>query len=401
MCRSKTECEIEHLALPEKKDYPALSDTAWDAGRLLSQLQYSRTSVITWESMRIALHAYHQTLPATVQHQILVHVGNYPHIFGDTGRGNAEWVQDCTRALGFLSTSFAAHEYVIWPFFDEYNHWVTAIIRMTKAKPSDETRTHVAQISLVDPLRDQRSSRRVGVFKARLLLILRQTLNFSLAPSTSRWQDVWTPTQHSDVNNSSGPRVYWACKETMRRILEMYEAGVGYHESLWNDHSGWFHEAMVRQEIIGSHAWLAIEGMDYRGRVAVEAINRVRKDRDSPWEEAGGRMRPGPAFDPPREPQKPDQSKKTPIGNNSPTANTQRRPVFGLPPRGEPRIYPLFSMRKGDGKKEYCGWTDALGRNVFWNDPRRRWPKPPISPPPGQTTAARQPHPRNLPGTLF
>ncbi|KAK7746551.1 hypothetical protein SLS62_009348 [Diatrype stigma] len=401
VCRSRTECEIEHLDLPEKEEYPALSDTAWDAGRLLSQLQYSRTSVVTWESMRIALDAYRQTLPVAVQHQILVHVGNYPHIFGNTGRDHADWTRDCERSLGFFATSFASYEYVIWPLSNEHNHWVTAIIRMAKERSSDKTRNHVAQIALIDPLRDQHSARRVGLFKARLLLILRQTMHFSLGPSATRWQDVWTPTQHSDVNNSSGPRAYWTCKETMRRVLELYEAGIGYHESLWNDHSGWFHDAMVRQEIIGSHAWLAIEGMDYRGRVAVEAINRVRKDRDSPWEEASERMRPGPAFDPPREPQKPDQSKKIPVGSKDPTAHIQRRPVFALPPRGEPRINPLFSMRKGDGKKEYCGWTKAPGRNVFWNHPRRTWPKPPISPPPGQTTAPKQPYPRNLTGSLF
>ncbi|KAI1252558.1 hypothetical protein MGN70_007137 [Eutypa lata] len=370
VCESTTRCLVQHLDLPAKKDYPAISGPAWNTANLMSRLQYSRTTPVTWESMHIALEAYHQTLPANVRNRIFVFVGDHATLF-DSSISNADWGIAATRNLAFAAAAFSTFEYIIWPIRDIDGHWATAIVHMTKAKPDDATRTHVSQIALIDPLRDATATRRMARNRARVTLVLLQVFKFTIEPNNTRWRNVWVPEQATDADNSSGPRCYWTCKETMRRVLQMYETATVYHESFWNDHSGWFHVDMVRHEIISSHAWVAVEGMNYHGRLAVEGVNRVRQCPKSEWEDAGPLMRPPPDVNPPREPQNPDVPTMVPPDSTKPSEHTPWRPVFALPPRRQPQIHPSFSMKPKDGKDDYDGWVEAPGRRAVWDDPRR------------------------------
>lgn len=425
MCESKAQCELEHLDLLELKDLPEIEAGPRAAATFMKKIQYSRTAPISWESMAIALSNYLITLPQAVIDQLLLVLGNHGSTTFTTQWGNDAWYTECRRRMKHQISSFHIREYVIWPFQME-QHWMAAVLHMTTEDAADANnfvrapqpntvaqkdptaRTHVDQIAIIDPLKDQDASVRIALVRTQLLTILNEICNFSYTGTPDVYRDVWVPAQPVAGDNSDGPRVYSICKETMRRVLDIYEAQTGFHESLWNDHSGWFHEDSVRHSMIADHAWMTIDGMKGYGRLAVEAIKCVRPNKQAKWEDAGPQMLPLPATYPPREPERPENPRVVPLRNpDDPTQASQqeprRRPLFALPPRGQPRVHPTFSMYRGDGFNDYNGWIRGRGRRDTWDDPLKRWPRPPPPPPPDLRRShgrARPPTPPQS-GSLF
>ncbi|RYP40835.1 hypothetical protein DL768_010575 [Monosporascus sp. mg162] len=354
----------------------------------MNKLQYSRREPVSPESMQISIAALHAALPEKLRDQILILAD---HVARAWLTGAQESERYFKKALGNMFEKFEDQEYIVWPILVDKDtseeHWETAIIHMTVGR--DKERTHVSQLGLIDPLKRHKPGQRSAMVRGRLTKILKYIAKFTIARDEDLWRDVWVPEQRFHDDKSDGPRAYQVCKAMMERLLTIYETGIGYHEGLWDDLSGWFHEDHVRREMIGKHVWDAVENMGYNARPAVEAVSNVRRSPNQAWENAGDLMRPMAPIGKPLEPQRPDFPKRLGLqefgASSSGDADANRptkRPRFGPPPLSRPRIYPTYSLRKDDGLKEYNGWFNVEGRNPVWDDPRKLGQPPLLSPPP-------------------
>ncbi|RYP71654.1 hypothetical protein DL769_004648 [Monosporascus sp. CRB-8-3] len=371
----------------------------------MNKLQYSRREPVSAESMQISIAALHAALPEKLRDQILILVDHVAHTWLTGAQESERYFK---KALGNTFEKFENQEYIVWPILVDKDtsedHWETAIIHMTTGK--DNKRTHVSQIALIDPLKRHKPAQRSAMVLGRLTKILKYIAKFTIARDEDLWRDLWVPEQRFYNDKSDGPRAYQVCKTMMGRLLTVYETGIGYHEGLWDDLSGWFNEDDVRREMLGKHVWDAVENMGYNARPAVEAVSNVRRSPNQDWENAGDLMRPMAPIGEPLEPQRPDFPKRLGLhefgassSGDADANRTPKRPRFGPPPPSRPRIYPTYSLRKDDGLKEYNGWFNAEGRNPVWCDPRKIGPPPPLSTPPSPDRVLPRPQLGGIRGT--
>ena len=381
VCAGRNACHIEHLDLPDAEQLPPIQNKVREAMANMSSLQASRGARVTSGAMQVAVDKIWDSLPRDLGCRVLCDVTRPRRGLWTTDNwGNTAWLDQCRAELGWMR-NLSGYAYVVMAFCVDSAHWMVAVIHLI------DDGKQVAQLALFDPATDQEATSRGRTIRNQLVAILRDVGKLTF--STDYWRNVWVPEKENPLDSSDGPRVYWICRETMRRLLDIYETGEWYHESLWNDHSGWFQEDTARHEIISAQAWSLVSGMDYRGRLAVEAVNGVRTDVNGEWETPTILKPPRKRDDRATLPRSSVKPKKAPLQAFERTPRKTEGPTplneLGLrlvPPRSQPKIYPTFSMVKGDGLFEYDGWDDPKGRGPAWNDPPRVGPRPAPRQPP-------------------
>ena len=373
VCPGNRLCQLDHMNLPGPDEVPALAPTGKEAARDMARMQYSLDTEISDTGMEAAANKLWDALPRDLGRRISCRVTpRGKGVWSSTKWGDQRWWDACRRLCSWTA-ALQNYEYLLWAFHVDSSHWVLAVVHLTDGGK------RVNHIAVIDPATGTEAVIRAMAIETQVKAILEKIGGLRL--STDLQRDVWVPAQHDAEDNSDGPRIYWAWKETMRRLLQMYDAGWGYHEGLWSDHNAWFHEETARHEIINALAWQMVRGMDYQGRVAVEAVTAVRKDAAAEWEDSGPLMRP--------QSRDGDEKPKDMLVNSKrhqlrTMPEPPKRPV---PPRSHPRIYPTFSMVKDDGLVDYDGWEQSPARAPAWNDPRRAGARPVPKQPPGKPAA--------------
>lgn len=283
-------CPIKHIdtAVTNEIKEPAKS---WPDIRGLHSLNYSRDAWLTGDAIEVSIATYCGGLPQALQDKVgLGTPGVHPNFWRRaTSRDEMKRLikSRAKRALDMIR----ATEYSIFPVCTDDSHWVLVVIHKDQ-RPSSADRTkmewsHVAQIAVLDPFRESALMKMVCT---RLGMWLRGAGGFTVAPDCEK--TVWVPLQKDGT--SCGPRAYWNAKQILDRLLDLHESDMSYHPSLWDDLSGWFNTDFVRLEMAGRCASAAVREMDYKARVAVECVDRVRKTdgSEAKWEDAGQVMRP-------------------------------------------------------------------------------------------------------------
>lgn len=276
-------CPVEHIDFAgDRIKQPPKS---WPDLRGLHSLNFSREKWLTGDAIEVSIEEYCCGLPQALQDKIGLGIpGLRPDVWSRGSKGTDALVMAISVPQRRALARFSKTEYSLFPICVNHNHWVLVFMRKTAAKGTDEF-LHVTDIAVIDP---QHKSATVTLVISRLQQWLTNAGNFTFAPSSTRI--VWAPLQRDSC--SCGPRAYWNAKQLMDRLLELHE-GIIDRDALWNDLSGWFNEDFVRGEMTGRCAWAAVRGMDYKARVAVECVNRVRQHgvRDATWQDADRMMR--------------------------------------------------------------------------------------------------------------
>ena len=371
VCPGLSKCHIDHLDMPSSEQYPKMVSEVREAAGDMAWLQSARGAKMTSGSMQVAIKHLWDALPRDLGNRIRCEVSRPTEGLWDTEEWEPEDVRWMDRVVAHFSWTgeLKGYEYLLWAFEVDADHWMLAAIHLVTDG------AQVAQMAVFDAAVDEDAAHRMKVIQDQVETILHDVGGLKFSPSYRR--KVWVPEQENPYDNSDGPRIFSICKETLRRILAIYETGELYHESLWNDHSGWFHEDTTRQEIIGAQAWHLVGGMDYKGRLAVEAVNAVRRDIKGEWEMPDTLMRPRPRKDDETLPRTSVKPRPTPLQALRRTPRNMHQVGLGkgrLPPfRSQPRIFPNFSMVKGDGLLEYSGWDDPSDeRGPAWRDSAER-----------------------------
>ncbi|KAI0111133.1 hypothetical protein GGR51DRAFT_66264 [Nemania sp. FL0031] len=321
-----TSCPVEHIdILVEDLDPPA---KGWPDIRGLHSLNYSRDAWLTGDAIEVAIGEIVNGLPPALKSRIGVGVpGVDPQVFHSGDAGQEALQRAIAKPARRLFPTLKETEWSFLPICTNGNHWVLAVVHKQQDQsaprpsqsPSGKIRnwTIVSEIVVVDPYR---GSPRVTMVRDRLRDWLEQAGGFTFRRQYDNTGKtvVWTPFQR-DVN-SCGPRAYWAAKQLLDRLLFLHERGVNYDASLWNELSGWFNEDFVRGEMTGRCAFAAVRAMEYRARISVECVSRVkdyRRPRFAEWQEAAASMRPPP-----------DNSDQTP--EQGPSHATQNGQAWGL-----------------------------------------------------------------------
>ncbi|KAI3338089.1 hypothetical protein F4824DRAFT_98071 [Ustulina deusta] len=282
-------CPVGHINIPgDKIKKPS---AAWPDIRGLNSLNYSRDKWLTGDAIEVAIATYCRGLPQALQDEIGLGIpGINPKVWHRGPRGDDALAMainvPAKRALARLKTT----EYSIFPICMNGDHWVLVIMHKSPRRTGEGGEmewSHVEQVAVLDPYRDGQT---MTLVSNRLRYWLTQAGNFTYSGNYTRI--VWVPMQKDAT--SCGPRAYWHAKQLMDRLLELHENEIKYAESLWNDLSGWFNEHFVRGEMMGRCAWDAVRAMDYKARIAVECVNRVREyeHQNETWAKADRLMRP-------------------------------------------------------------------------------------------------------------
>ncbi|KAI0542811.1 hypothetical protein GGR58DRAFT_171944 [Xylaria digitata] len=287
-------CPIQHIDIPG--DTIKEPKASWPDIRGLQSLNYSRDKWLNGHAIEVSNKAYCWGLPKSLQDKIgLTEPGVTPNIWlrGSAGREALHNAikMPARRALALIKTT----EWSFLPVSSEGNHWVVIVLHKEKrpapANNKDKTKkeewSHVAQMAVLDPFRQ---NARMRMVRDRMKAWLEKAGAFTFARDHSRV--VWVPLQKDGT--SCGPRAYWHTKQLMDRLLEMHEAGAGYSERFWRDLSGWFNEDFVRAEMIGRCAWDGVRQMDWNARVSIECVKYLREDgrQDALLAKADDIMRP-------------------------------------------------------------------------------------------------------------
>ncbi|KAI1260396.1 hypothetical protein F5Y18DRAFT_405838 [Xylariaceae sp. FL1019] len=286
-------CPVEHLDLLHRKQlkrsrlgFPDLSG--------LHHLNYTRNSWLNRTAVGYALQGYYEGLPPEVQDMIDVQAPNISEIFagGSRGADALEHILMGTERPYTLVGSVKTKEWSIWPINVHLGHWVLVVLRKEQRRNPKEHKmewSQIVQMAIIDPARNHSYHRTV---ESQLRRLLEKGVGCGFANGYER--KVWTPFQHDKT--SCGPRAYQAGKTIMNFIQELHEKGIGYHECIWSDHSGWFNEDFIRSEMMGRNAWRIVKDYKYQARIGVEIVHRVKppgsKDSDKQWVNAATVMRP-------------------------------------------------------------------------------------------------------------
>ncbi|RWA03244.1 hypothetical protein EKO27_g11861, partial [Xylaria grammica] len=280
-------CPIEHIDVPLNKIKEPSS--GWPDIRGLNSLNYSRTKWLTGDAIEVSIAVYVRGLPKSLQDKIGLGIpGVNPDVWSQAPKGrdalNMAIQAPARRALARIKMN----EYSIFPICSNGNHWVLVVIHKEERPTGPGGRnewSHVAQAAVIDSYRDVGRARLIS---DRLQSWLGAAGGFTYSANFKR--TVWTPLQKD--GSSCGPRTYWNAKQILDRLLELHEAGLGYHEALWGGLSGWFNEEFVRAEMTGRCAWDAVRAMGYNARIGVECVNRVRETPNGRWVPADQLMKP-------------------------------------------------------------------------------------------------------------
>ncbi|KAI1432500.1 hypothetical protein GGR50DRAFT_591666 [Xylaria sp. CBS 124048] len=285
-------CPVDHIA-PESTAIKEPSGS-WPDIRGFNSLNYSRTAWLSGDAIEVSLAVYKESLPRRLQEKIdIVIPGVDPKVWS-TGNVGAQALKEAIqhpakRALARMKRT----EYSFIPICTNGDHWVLVVIHKEHprevAPGSAEAAeySHVAQIAVLDPFHD---AQRLNMVHRQMKDWLHRAGGLSFSPFHRR--PVWIPSQHDGT--SCGPRVYWNAKQIIDRLLELHELESSYDENIWRPLSGWFNEHFVRGEMLGRCAWEGIRAMDYKARMAIECVNRVRQNgaKTAKWERADKLMAP-------------------------------------------------------------------------------------------------------------
>ncbi|KAI0476581.1 hypothetical protein GGR56DRAFT_694161 [Xylariaceae sp. FL0804] len=321
---SHPEDPFEHLNYPfeEPGHRPQTPEGGWPDASHLDELQVGRREPLGPRTIREAIYTYASTLPVELGCRVKVDALEFDRdIFREGRRGleNLRYVLARAGADDELRDWYKGLRrsmYAILAVRANGRQWVTVVLHKRKEKTPDSGGggggyNVVAHWAVIDPDRRAGHERRVRMVENRIIALLeRGGFRFSWGydgdgpdgdenrhdgdrPDDGP-RDVWTPPQ--DDAHSDGLRCYQACKTTMDRLLQIWEANGGsgggegnggddveqrgYHESLWNDHSGWLDEDAVRWDMIGQCARGLVRELRYSAKVSVEVVHRiVRRDR--------------------------------------------------------------------------------------------------------------------------
>ncbi|GAP86695.2 hypothetical protein SAMD00023353_2000320 [Rosellinia necatrix] len=300
-------CPIDHIIDPGAHITQPVG--SWPDIRGLNSLNYSRDIWLAGDAIEVSIATYCSGLPKSLYDRIgLGTPGLHPKVWHQGPAGKDALFEAAARPPRRVVRRLKETEYSIFPLCTDGNHWVLVVIHKEE-RPSPEGDgggggggggtewSHVAQIAVLDPYRQ---ASRLRMVYQRLAFWLQRAGGFTISANFRR--TVWLPLQKDDA--SCGPRAYWNAKQILDRLLELHEGGAPYDPSLWDDLSGWFNEPFVRAEMIGRCAAAAVRAMNYRARVSVECVDRVRRRdrRGAEWEDAGRVMAP-PAADAHAEPE--------------------------------------------------------------------------------------------------
>lgn len=352
LCSSS--CPIEHIDVRSKKiKKPANS---WPDIRGLNGLNYSRDAWVNGDAIEVSIATYCRGLPHALQEKIGLGAPGLHSNFWRRATSEEDMealVKSRTkRALNQIRTT----EYSIFPVCIDQIHWVLVIIRKAQRPNCEDTElmewSHVEQIAVLEPFHKPEVMTMVC---DRLARWLQEAGGFTVAPAFK--QAIWVP--HQNDSTSCGPRAYWHAKQIFDRLLDLYERDMSYHPSLWDDLSGWFNEDFVRSEMIGRCAAAAVHEMDYKARIAVEYVNRVRdiSVTEEEWQDAAKIMRP-PSYKnrrPQRRPrprtlwQPPSDAITQPVSNVDILQEVQTIPDFNpiQAPNQTPAIPELYPTQQG------------------------------------------------------
>ncbi|KAI0394548.1 hypothetical protein F5Y17DRAFT_251142 [Xylariaceae sp. FL0594] len=290
-------CPIEHIDIPGDDDENTIKEPerGWPDASLsaLNNLQADKSEWLSDTAIEVAVREYHAGLAPAVQRRVDVqHKLIDAEVFVPGRRGEDALSKLVARKRDRLWRAMREAEYSIFPVNTRGNHWVTVVLHKelcqdntsagagagagsedTGAGKKQQHYGHVTGMAVVDPFRD---SQRVALVTSRMESLLKRAAGFTFAEDYQR--SIWSP--HQPDISSCGPRSYWCAKQLLDRVQALYEAGRFYDETFWDHLSGWFDEAFVRGEMIGRAAWAGVKDMDYRARVAVECVNRVRRYGD-------------------------------------------------------------------------------------------------------------------------
>ncbi|KAI1194630.1 hypothetical protein F5X97DRAFT_272518 [Nemania serpens] len=284
-------CPIHHirLGLVDRIKEPSNS---WPDIRGLHSLNYKRDTWLTADAIEVSIKMYVSGLPHTIQNKIWVGTPGVDPRIWHRGVGGDNALEQALKTSARLAFKLLkSTEYSILPICTEGNHWVLVVVHKNQrpggATGGDKEWSHVAQVAVLDPFR---SAARTRMVHDRLRSWFEKAGRFTFAAEYQK--NVWVPRQRDST--SCGPRAYWAAKQILDRLLVFYESHIEDDARLWAALSGWFDEGFVRAEMMGRCAWAGVRAMDYRARISIECVNKVR-DTDAPNRpliDAGEAMKP-------------------------------------------------------------------------------------------------------------
>ncbi|KAI1809704.1 hypothetical protein GGS20DRAFT_264397 [Poronia punctata] len=319
-------CTIEHIDIPGDRIVEPVK--GWPEINGLNNLQTDRAQWLSDKAIGTCIREYHSGLPPEVKQKIDIEpFWVEPKVWRPGAVGEQALGDFLPLRRNRLYDRIKSRAYSIW-YFTTGNHWITVIVRKQKRpRRKDGAATwysHVAQMAVVDP---QRDVARVNRIQTRLETILRVQGKFTFADNYIR--TLIAPYQRDAT--SCGPRTYWCAKQMMDRIHTLHENGFHYHERLWANLATWFSEDFVRGEMIGRAAWAGVKAMDYKARLAIECVNRVKqyhgKEPRGEWRDAAMVMKPPPDDDLPAQVPPKQNNQSAQQGQGQPIQQTQGQPV--------------------------------------------------------------------------
>ncbi|KAI5918462.1 hypothetical protein F4810DRAFT_725675 [Camillea tinctor] len=268
-------CKLQHVAIPAPNQFPEPKN-GWPETRGLDVLQRGNNEWLNRTAIEEALMAYLKGFPLDLQERVHIETSGLSNIFNQGVSGNNQFESLLGSSIKRFNRTMREKEYTLWPINFDGIHWQLIVLHKGKSDPKADYDI-VRQVGYYDSWRiNQPAQRRTLIIRRIRTLLIRQC-NMQFSRNFQR--DVWIPFQND--NNSCGPRTYWGAKQFLDRLLNIYEAGKGYDESLWNPNSGWYDNHFVRNEMIGRIAWLKVRQLNYNARVGVELINEIDEGKAS------------------------------------------------------------------------------------------------------------------------
>ncbi|KAI5860955.1 hypothetical protein GGS23DRAFT_578118 [Durotheca rogersii] len=354
------ECHIAHVQIPHPKNVAKPPDGQWPDMRGLHELQFSRDVWLNGDAIEKAISIYYQSLPTVVQDMVQIQDTSLTGLFIPGKAGEERFQGRIIRPMRGFFRAIREKEYTLWPINYNDSHWVLVLIRKRRPAENSDQFTHISRLAIIDSWKDGDAEGRKRFIHQRLLNLFHQAGNFTFSDSYDR--TIWTPWQKDAC--SCGPRVYWAARQILNRLLRAAELNLRTADDLWDPLSGFFNEEQVRWEMTGLNAFAAVQQMGYRARIAVELVNEVKSSgRDGlDTYDAAEMMRP-----PPRLPEiedGPNRKRKRPTEDTGKADDeddellTQDRRHAGVAGRNRRRVAPSYSPR--ENYRAYVGDDDGI-----------------------------------------